>query len=209
MMMRRILGLATFALTLCTLAAPAFATDAPDMAAMMKEYMRVAAPGEGHKALQPMIGEWSCNTKMWWGGPGTPGTEDTGMATFKWIMDGRFVQQDFTGTTTMPDATGKPQKMPMKGMGITGFDNFRNMYTTMWIDNMGTTMSTSSGSTATGSKTMHLYGEMDEPGMKVVGRMVHYELKWVDNDHFTFSMFDLHASPDYKVMEISYTRKKA
>lgn len=142
-------------------------------------------------------------------GAGAPANEDAGTSSFKWILGGRFIQQDVSGTSSMPDPTGKMQKLPFHGMGLMGFDNFRNMYTSMWVDDMGTMMMTQTGSAQPGGKTINMYGEMDEPGMKVVGRMVRSVIEWVDNDHFTYTMYDLHASPDYKVMQISYARKKA
>lgn len=182
---------------------------APDMAVMMQEMMRLATPGEAHKKLEPVIGTWDATVKFWMGGPGGPATEDKGSATFKWIMDGRYVQEDFAGTTTMPDGKGGTQKLPFKGMSLMGYDNFRNMYVSNWLDNMGTAMATMTGSAEPSGKTIHMYGQLDEPSLKVVGRTVHTVTRWVNGDQFVFEMYDLHASPDYKIMEITYTRKKA
>ena len=39
--------------------------------------------------------------------------------------------------------------------------------------------------------------------------MVHSVTRWIDPDHFVWEMYDLHAGPEHKVMEISYSRKKS
>ena len=215
MKLRHALACSLVALTAITVAVPSHAQDKksgagmPDMAAVMKEYMKLSAPGDGHKALQPLVGSWDCVTRTWFAGPGSPPTEDKGSATFKWIMDGRFVQEDVTGTTSMPDAGGAMKKIPFQGMGITGYDNYRNLYTATWVDNMGTMTLTGTGTMEPGGKAMSIYAPMDEPSLKVVGRMVRMVTRWTDADHFTWEMYDLAAAPDFKVMEITYTRKKA
>ena len=53
-----------------------------------------------------------------------------------------------------------------------------------------------------------LYGEMDEVMLGVVGRTVKYVTRIVDKDKHVFEIIDLHAGDGYKVVEITYTRKK-
>ena len=52
-----------------------------------------------------------------------------------------------------------------------------------------------------------MYGEMDEPMMKVFGRYVKYVHTIVNNDKHVFSIYDLHAGDNYKVVEVVYDRK--
>ena len=59
---------------------------------------------------------------------------------------------------------------------------------------------------STGVVTM--YGAMDEPRLGVHGCTVKYVTEPTDDDRFTFEIIDLHASDEYKVIEMNYTRRK-
>ena len=167
--------------------------------AAMQEWMKLAAPSEHHKKLEPLIGKWNTMTKMWMGGPGTQAMESSGSSECKWIHGGRYIHEEHKG---------QHMGMPHEGLGITGYDNYRNMYTSTWSDNMGTAMLSMKGSSDPAGKTFTFYGEMDEPGLKVMGRTVKYVTRIVDNDKHVFEIIDLHAGDNYKVIEITYTRVK-
>ncbi len=44
--------------------------------------------------------------------------------------------------------------------------------------------------------------------MDVHSRMVKYQTKIIDDDKHVFTIYDLHAGDNYKVLEIEYTRAK-
>lgn len=176
-----------------------------DMQAMMQKCMELGHPGEHHKTLEQFEGKWNAVTKMWMD-PSSPAMESKGTCERHWILDKRFLQENFKSTMMMPGEKGEMQKMPFEGIGTMGYDNFRNMYVSSWVDSMGTGMFTSKGSSADG-KTFTYYGEMDEPMLNVVGRTVKFVTKVVDKDKHIFEMYDLHAGDGYKVMEITYTRQ--
>ena len=168
-------------------------------AAAMQDYMKLAAPGDAHKKLEPLIGKWNHTSKVWPGGPGSTPMESSGTTERKWILGGRYL---------MDEHKGQLMGMPHEGLGLTGYDNFRNMYTSTWCDNMGTAMLTMKGSCDPAGKTFTFYGETDEPGIKITGRMVEYVTKIIDNDKNVFEIIDLHAGHDYKIVEVTYTRVK-
>jgi len=178
-----------------------------DMQKMMDAWMVVMQPGPKHEFLNQFIGSWDTKTKMWFGGPGTPATESTGSSEIKWILDGRFIQETANSSFMMPDATGKMNEIPFQGIGTTGYDNYRNLYTGVWMDSLGTQMLSMKGSASPDGKKLTSYGEMDEPMLKVTGRMVKYVITIKDENHYIFESFDLHAGDNYKVLEITYTRK--
>lgn len=178
------------------------------MQAMMKEYMKTIEPGEGHKRLEYFIGTWDTVTLMWMGGPGSEPTESKGRSVMKWILGGRYVLHDHQGQMLVPDATGTMTMMPYNGMGLTGYDNVRNLYVSSWVNNMSTQMLTMKGACDPAGKVFTYYGEMDEPGMKVFGRVVKYVCRIIDKDKYVFEIIDLHAGDDYKVIEITYSRTK-
>ena len=167
--------------------------------AMMAEWAKVAAPGDHHKHLDYFVGKWKTKTKMYMGGPGSAAMESEGASEMKWVLGGRFIMDEHKGTM---------MGQPYEGIGMTGYDNYRNLYISSWYSNQGTNILTMSGMRHPKTGVFTYYGEMDEPGLKVTGRTVKYVTKIVDSDHFTFDIIDLHAGDDYKVIEIAYERVK-
>lgn len=177
------------------------------MQEMMAEYMQLLEPGPAHRLLDKSIGTFDVAMKMWWGGPGAEPVETSGTATRKWILDKHYVMEEMKADMMMPDpATGDMTAVPWNGMGLTGYDNFRNMYTSVWADSMSTAMSMSRGSASPDGTTFTYYGELDEPMLGVIGRTIKMVITQKSSDRAVFEMFDLHAGSDYKVMEIVYTR---
>ena len=107
----------------------------PQMAEMMKKAEEAAAPSAAHKKLEPFVGEWNAEVKMWMS-PDAPPEVSKGTAKSTWILNGRYVQEDFSG-----EMMGKP----FKGMSLTGYDNVRQKYRGVWVDDMSTTIVTSEG----------------------------------------------------------------
>ena len=188
---------------LCLLVAvsPAVAKDKKaekpmDEQAMMETYKKLATPGEPHKLFESLAGSWTTATKEWME-PGKPPMESTGSVEMKMMLDGRFLQQDFSGNM---------MGQPYSGVGISGYDNLRNRYVTTWMDTMSTGMFTMEGTASADGKTITLRGQHAEPGG---GHMTHRAV-WtiVDNNTQTFDMFGAHAGgKEMKMMEITYTRK--
>ena len=179
-----------------------------DMAKMMQEWMALAAPGEHHKLLEPFVGQWNTVTKTWWGGPGSDAVQTNGTTEVKWILGGRYLMDETKSEFMMPTPTGEMKSTPYHGVGFTGYDNFRNMYVGVWMDDMGTQMLTMKGTAVPSGKVFTFYGEMDEPAMNMVGRTVKYVTRIINNDKHVFEIYDLPAGDDYKVMEITYTRRR-
>ena len=180
----------------------------PDMVSMMKKWKAAYTPGEPHKKLDYFVGNWDTTTKMWMAGPGSPPTESKGTASMKWVLDNHFILHEAEGDMMMPDETMQMKKVKHKGMGLTGYDNYRNMYIGTWADNMNTTILAFAGMCDPAGKVFTHYGEMDEPMMDVRGRSVKYVTRIVDQDHFVFEIYDLMAGDNYKVFQIDYARRK-
>jgi hypothetical protein len=178
---------------------------------MMDEYIKSLQPGEPHKQMAKSAGTWDTTTRMWMGGPGMPPIELKGSAERKLVLGGRFLLATFN--SKMPDfasmgAGGPPKFIDSQGMGLFGYDNARNLYVGCWANDMGTQLLTFRGGASPDGKTITMYGEMDEPGIDVYGRFVKYVTQLIDDDTELFSVYDLHAGEDYKVVEITYKRKK-
>lgn len=165
---------------------------------MMAMMMKYATPGPEHKALQPLIGSWDCVTKMWMD-PSAPPTESKGTSESKWILGGRFVQEDVTG-----DMNG----MPFHGLGFTGYDLYKKQYNWVWMDEMGTMIMYSTGNVDNTGKVFTFGGSYDD---MMTGKPKTYKanITIIDDNKHTFEMFDV--GPNGKMVknfEVDYTRKQ-
>lgn len=185
-----------------------------EMKKMMEEMMALRAPGDHHKHLEPLIGKWDTVMRIWMYGPNMPPSESKGTSESKWVLDGRFVLTESEFKMEFPDPAnpGKIMKMTSSGMGLTGYDNFRNMYVGNWASSMGTFILDFKGTRNPKTGVFTYYGEMDEPGVpgigNVIGRYNRYVTRIVNKDKHILECFDLHAGEDYKAFEIEYTRQK-
>ena len=171
---------------------------APGEAEMMDAMMKAAQPGEQHKHLARMAGDWEYTSKMWMA-PGQPPEESKGTMHGETVMGGRYVQHHWKGNMA---------GMPFEGMGTEGYDNATKQYISSWIDNMGTGIMFSKGSCDAAGKVCTMTGDMPDPmgGPNMTTKMV---LTWADNDHFKNEMFMKDPSGgEVQMMEITASRKK-
>lgn len=167
-----------------------------DQQAMMEEYKKLSTPGEPHKLYASLAGNWTTTTKEWMDSNKLP-TESTGSVEMKMLLDGRFLQEEFTGNM---------MGQAYSAVGVHGYDNLRKKYVTTWIDTMGTGIFTMEGTATADGKTITLKGRHDELGG---GYMTHRGVwKIPDNNTQTFEMYGAHnGGKETKMMEITYTRK--
>ncbi len=105
--------------------------------AMMAKMMELAKLGENHKLLADLAGTWNYTVKMWMD-PSAPPQESKGKAVRKAIMDGRYYTGEFTGKMEMPGVDGKTTEMTFQGRSVEGYDNAKQKFISIWMDNMGT-----------------------------------------------------------------------
>ena len=168
-----------------------------NMEAMTEVYRKLATPGGPHKLLASMAGSWLTKTKCWME-PNTSPVESTGTCEQKMLLDGRFLQQEFTG---------EMMGSPFTGIGITGFDNHTKKYVSTWMDSMGTAIYFFEGTAGAGGRTITQESSYDDP--------VRGPIKWravtriVDDNTHLFEMYTTgEGSKEEKMMEITYTRKE-
>ena len=167
----------------------------PGMEEMIKKAEAAGTPGAAHKALEPLVGNWTAEVKSWMT-PGAPPTVSQATAKSTWVMNGRFVQQEFTS-----DFMGKP----FRGVGLTGYDNTKKKYSNVWIDDMHTSMFTSEGEGE--NNVITLEGKYDCPITDRKDLPMKQVLLIVSQDKHVFEMHDPTKGSDSKTMEITYTRK--
>lgn len=190
--------LATCAIVLSSLAAVAQEQKmSPEQKAAMEAMVKAATPGEAHKKLSSMAGTWNTKVTMWMQ-PGAPPQVSTGTSTNKWVLGGRWMQETFDGTFM-----GKP----FHGVGYTGYDNVKEQYVGTWMDTASTAVMTSMGK-AEDDKTYSFTSTIDDPLTKKPMDMK-TKVTVTDKNHHTMEMWG--PAPDgtqFKMMEITYTRKK-
>jgi hypothetical protein len=165
---------------------------AKEMEAVIAKY---STPGEQHKKLEALVGNWTAAAKFWMG-PGKP-VESTGTAEIKAVLGGRFYQETYSGTFM-----GKP----FSGMGMTGFDLVKNKYVTSWTDTMTTWMENAEGTADAAGKVITMTSQgFDFQTQKPK------TTKWViriesDKKHVT-EFYETVNGKEMKTGEVVYTRK--
>ena len=170
------------------------APSAPDMAAMQKAWEDAATPGEEHRKMAEMVGEWTASVEDFTSG--APMTSEAS-AKFTVILGGRYLQQEFHGTMG---------GMEFDGLGITGYNNMTRKFQEVWLDSGGTAVYFAQGSRIDEHST-ETKGKMTMPGVgEVDSRSV---AKHIDKDHMTFEMYGPNPMDGKESMwiKISYTRK--
>lgn len=169
----------------------------PKMEEMMKKAEVAGTPAAEHKALEPLVGNWKAEVKTWMA-PGAPPTVTKAKAKAKWAMNGRFVQEDFTGEF---------MDKPFRGMSLTGYDNTKKKYNNIWIDDMHTSVFVSEGDGGDGGAVITLMGKMDCPLTGEKDKAMKQVIRIVSRDKHIFEMHDPTAGTNSKTMEITYTRR--
>jgi roadblock/LC7 domain-containing protein len=143
-------------------------------AEMMKAWMDAATPGEHHKALESMAGNFTYTMKMRMD-PNQDWMTSEGKYEGEMIMGGRYLATR---------NTGEFMGQEFLGMGCLGYDNVLGKHVAAWIDNMGTGIMRSEGTCDDTGKVITFEGEMiDAMTKKPIQYKYVYEIK--SDDEFT------------------------
>lgn len=164
---------------------------------MMEAMAKYGTPGEHHKLLEPGIGKWNL-TATWWAEPGGELQVSTATSECKWILGGRYVQENISG-----EMGGNP----FHGIGFAGYDNFKEKYFSFWIDEMSTAYMISEGTVDSTGKVFTMYGTYDDPMTGEKGRKYKSVTRVVDNNTQLHEMYDYDPDgKEWKSFEVKYTR---
>jgi hypothetical protein len=191
------------AILLAGLLAPAFAAEPPappssaDQQAMMAAWQKAATPGAQHAQLaEHFQGAWTTRMSIWME-PGAEPVTETGTATFEPVLGGRQLRMYYKGSF---------MGMPMEGVGLSGYDNTRARYTSVWNDNMSTSTMVSTGDYDPATRTYTYVGEMADPMKDGKLMAVRETIRIVDAAHFVMEMFEAHDGEEVRTMQIEYAR---
>lgn len=184
----------------CTMGTVASAENAtspkvPDP--QMEAWIKASTPGDEHKLLQQYVGTWNTTTTFWMK-PGEQPQTSTGTAQFESIFGGRFVKQTVKGT-----AMGQP----FEGMGVSGYDNIKKHYTSVWMDSMGTSTTIGTGQLNAEKTAITDEGTMSCPMTPSGTRS--YRAVWgvPVNNSFKYEMYGPdETGKEFKMMEVAYKK---
>jgi len=161
----------------------------------MKERMEAAGqPGPAHQALDALTGNWTAEVKCW-KEPGQAPEVSQATAEASWILDGRFLQEEFHG---------EMMGQSFEGLTLLGFDNTKQTFNSVWISDMQTSMFVSEGKGDSGYKVITLQGKASCAATGQTDVPMKTVLRLHSDDKRTFEMYD---GKNAKVMEITYTRE--
>lgn len=174
--------------------------------AEMAAWMAAGMPGAGHEAIKQCDGNWQGECKFWMA-PGAPPETSKGTMKAKWILDGRWLQQDWSGTMDMPGPDGKVVTMGFTGMGLFGYDNVTKKYIGTWADSMSTCMMQLTGDYDAAKKTWTMRGELKDPMGQL--RKMREVVRVESPDRMVMEMHEsIDGKPEYMSMQIVYTKMK-
>ena len=120
---------------------------------MMEEFAKFAEPGPQHKQLASMAGRWKATSRFQMD-PSQKADEGTGSAHMKTILGGRWILNEYEGSSSMG---------PFSGLGLTGYDIQKKKYVSIWMDTMCTGAMISEGTADSTGKIITYTGKYDDP----------------------------------------------
>ncbi len=166
---------------------------------MMAKMAESGAPGAEHARFKGLVGKWNIVNKGWMKPDDKP-MESKGIAKFKWILGGRFLEQKFIG-----DMGGQK----FEGIGYLGYDKLKKQYENIWLDTMSTSIFLAPGQWDEASKTLKSEGTFSCPMTGKTDEWFRSEWTLNSNDSQTFVMYGKdETGKAFKTMEMTYTRAK-
>ncbi len=170
-----------------------------EMQAQMAKAKEAGTPGAEHAVLKALEGNWTTSTRSWMK-PGEKAIASSGSSSMGWVVDGRFLKQEFKG-----DWMGQP----FAGLGYLGYDKVKKEYVSVWMDSMSTGMFQGSGQYDAATKTLTEGGTFSCPVTGEKDMWYRSEWKIVTDEKNIFSMYMKDpAGKEFKSMEILYKRAK-
>ena len=146
---------------------------------MMETWQKYSMPGEAHQAFTDMAGHWTHAVTMWMA-PGAPPMESTATSDAEVEMDGRWLEEEFSGNM---------MGMPFHGENLLGYDNFREEYVSLWRDNLSTAAMITRGTYDPATKTLTMTGTVDDFMSGTRDVTVRQVITHPDATHSTMEMY--------------------
>jgi len=171
---------------------PGSSRSDPGKEEMMQRMKEAGTPGAGHEALQALEGDWIAEVHCFMD-PGAKAEVHRGTASAQFILGGRFLEEEFHG-----EMMGKP----FTGRGIFGFDNTKQKFVSIWLDDMNTAIQMSEGKGDHGNKVITLEGKSNCAATGQHDVPTGQIIRVLGPDKHTVELYH----DGQKKMEITYTR---
>ena len=159
---------------------------------MSKKGGLLAAPNENHKFLEKFVGKWETSSTVFGSEP------DKGNAKAEMILGGRFLEMSYQGNFV---------GLALKGKLTLGFDNYKNKYTAVFLDNLSTSIMTAEGMLDQTGKVLSLWGTMDEWMTDEHDKPVMYRYTFLNELQIDFEVHDLSiVNGETLVIKVIYTK---
>jgi len=171
-------------------------------AAPTDPWRAAAALGEHHRHLEGFVGEWTV-TSRFWSAPDSAPVSSGGTMSARLILEGRFVQLDYTGELPGEDGAG----VPFGGLGLLGFDNLEQWHVGLWMDTVSTAVLAQQGVCDAEGGRLTLTGTFADPATGE-RRTLRTEYRFDGPDRFVME----HHLPDaegreYRALEVVHERR--
>ena len=166
---------------------------------MMEEMMKAGTPGPQHEQLKKLSGTFAAKVTMKMA-PDAPDMSSKGELKSEMILNGRVQSSTYAG-----DMMGQP----FKGLCFVGFDNQKQKWWTLWMDDMSTMAMYTEGTGSADHKTVTYTGEMPCPANG--GKMTPFRqvVTIKSDDSYTVEMFSQDdKGKEFRGMLLEYTRVK-
>jgi hypothetical protein len=201
-MTRRVVGIALAVMAGTTSAAGSLTAAAQqqptqsEMAAAMAKAKRFTQPGEAHKVLDRFVGKWTTEVRMF--GMGKPTPPEKGSAEFAWLMPGRWLKME---------STGSMMGLPLQTFMLLGYDNFKQSYVSTNISSLDTAMTHAEGDMDPSGRALISYGTLDEYLTGEHDKMVKYVWRFQSPTQMVLEVHDLPiGETNAKVVEITFRK---
>ena len=164
-----------------------------------KQEFQMPTPGPEHQLLKPFEGTFSTEVKMWMG-PGDP-MVSTGTMVNAFQLSGLFLQQDYQG-----DAADGPFPS-FAGHGYWGYNTTTKKYEGFWIDTASTMMQMEFGDVDESGRVWEMNSEFIAPSTNQTMKKRTVITLVDDNHHSMVTFVEMPGQPEFKNMEITFTRK--
>ena len=172
--------------------------DAEGGPPMDPEAMAAMMPGPMHAHLAKLAGEWNIEGKYRMA-PGEEWVPFNGHGTRKLVFEGRHMVEDFRSEF---------MGMPYNGSGVTGYDNLRGEYNSIWYDNSSTGMMVCTGSANDAGTEITLLGESSDAMTGETHKWFKMRHRILGADNTVFESYaKTESGEEWLSMELNYTRK--
>lgn len=171
---------------------------APDTAAMNKAWMAFATPGDMHKWMEKTNGTWEGDVSTWMA-PDAPPSVSKAVNVQSSVLGGRYVTGKFSGNM---------MGQPFNGMSLMGYDNAKKLFTSTWVDDMGTGIVHMDGTYNDATKTLSLKGHQTD-FMTGKDSDMREEMVMIDDNTYKMTMYGAGLDgKEMKFMEGTFKKKK-